>query len=289
MGNEITTETAWLEADDGRRFALKAAFSIGRSSSCDLSVTDTKVSRKHASIHMQGEDEYWISDLGSANGTRLNGNRLGQPARLRDGDKIEVGALVLRYRCPGEGPSGGATQLTTQQTLIELRREERWLLVADVEDSTMLASSIEPEVYKRYVDEWFRKARILIERERGAINKFLGDGFLACWPGDTEAGQGVANALAGFKAMRDELPFRFRVVVHYGDIVLGGLGSVGEESLSGPEVNYVFRMEKIAGTNGISVMLSEAAAAALGGRFSFEAAESHDVPGFGGRHRFHVG
>ncbi len=58
------------------------------------------VSRRHAQIHVQGA-ELFISDLGSTNGTRLNGALLppNQPVRLRDGDELELGQLrmVLRF------------------------------------------------------------------------------------------------------------------------------------------------------------------------------------------------
>ena len=63
---------AWLERDQGERVAVNGSFSMGRSSGCDLTLADSKVSRKHATIHKQGELEFWISDMGSANGTLVN-------------------------------------------------------------------------------------------------------------------------------------------------------------------------------------------------------------------------
>jgi pSer/pThr/pTyr-binding forkhead associated (FHA) protein len=58
------------------------------------------VSRRHAQIHLQ-ENELYIRDLGSTNGTRLNGVIIpaNQPVRLRDGDELELGQFrtVVRF------------------------------------------------------------------------------------------------------------------------------------------------------------------------------------------------
>jgi len=280
---------AWLQDEAGETFPLGASFSLGRSSGCDVTLQDSKVSRKHAVINRQAGDEYWLSDLGSANGTYINQLRVNQPMRLRAGDEIRLGPFQLKFVCPADenAVSGAPTQMTTQQTIIDLRHERRWLLVADIENSTMLASSLEPAVYRRYVDEWFTRSKETITLNRGVVNKFLGDGFLAFWPATESATDQVAAALEQFKAMRDDLSFRFRIVLHVAEIILGGVGNTGEESLAGPEVNFAFRMEKVAGTNGISILLSEAAADSLGDRFPRGEPQSFPVPGFSGTYRFY--
>lgn len=286
---EPDQSSVWLERESGETVPLGAALTIGRSTSCELPLQDTKVSRKHAVIHRQAGDEYWVSDLGSANGTYVNQLRISQPTRLRAGDEIRIGSFVLKFHCPGCGAADSATQLTTQQTIIDLRHERRWLLVADIENSTMLASSLEPAVFRRYVDEWFTRSKQAITDNRGVVNKFLGDGFLACWPDREEMPEHVAAVLDCFRAMRDDLSFRFRIALHLGDVILGGVGTTGEESLAGPEVNFAFRMEKVAGTNGISILVSQAAAEALGDRFVRGEELRFTVPGFAGEHVFFEG
>lgn len=287
--SDIETPLAWLENEAGDRLPLGASFSIGRSSTCDLMLQDSKVSRKHVVINRQAGDEFWLSDLGSANGTYLNQLRVSQPTRLRPGDEIRIGPFQIVFRRPTDEPAAEPTQVTTQQTIIDLRHERRWLLVADIENSTLLASSLEPAIYRRQVDEWFTRSKEVIAHQRGGVNKFLGDGFLACWPASAGMADQVAGALAQFRRMRDEHSFRFRVVLHLGDILLGGVGHTGEESIAGPEVNFAFRMEKVAGTNGLSILVSEPAAEALGDRFPLQAGERYEVPGYGGGHQFYVG
>jgi sigma-B regulation protein RsbU (phosphoserine phosphatase) len=69
---------------------------IGRSARNDLCVEDPFASRLHAEVRRRG-DTYWISDLGSANGTLVNGSRLTVPVLLRDRDLIRIGETEIEY------------------------------------------------------------------------------------------------------------------------------------------------------------------------------------------------
>lgn len=71
---------------------------IGRLAECEVTLGDSNVSRRHAAFTREG-DGWAIEDLGSTNGTRLNGEKI-KHARLRDGDLIEVGATQLRFHEP---------------------------------------------------------------------------------------------------------------------------------------------------------------------------------------------
>ncbi|MBA8957289.1 FHA domain-containing protein [Actinomadura namibiensis] len=63
---------------------------VGRAPGCQFILTDLTVSRFHAEIYRDGEG-WMISDLGSMNGTRVNGWRLTGPARVRPGDEVGFG------------------------------------------------------------------------------------------------------------------------------------------------------------------------------------------------------
>jgi diguanylate cyclase (GGDEF)-like protein len=69
---------------------------IGRQEECAISVPSSKVSRRHASVQ-RVLGRYTLADLGSTNGTYLNGKRIEKAQQLNDGDKIKVGELVLKY------------------------------------------------------------------------------------------------------------------------------------------------------------------------------------------------
>ena len=84
----------------GHGFALeRPAIIVGRGRDCDIILDEHQVSRKHARI--QNTPKGWmLTDLGSTNGTRVNGKRLpaGQPHALQPGDRIALGTAVLALR-----------------------------------------------------------------------------------------------------------------------------------------------------------------------------------------------
>ena len=68
---------------------------IGRSRECDVRLADTNVSRRHAELRQDGAT-YWLVDLGSTNGTDLNGRRV-EREKLSDGDAITIGSTELIF------------------------------------------------------------------------------------------------------------------------------------------------------------------------------------------------
>ncbi len=67
-----------------------SAFTVGRHSACDLTYTDSRLSREHARLESDN-GKYTLTDLGSSNGTTLNGSPVTGPAHLTDGDRIDLG------------------------------------------------------------------------------------------------------------------------------------------------------------------------------------------------------
>ena len=94
-------------ADAGRYLALehrgevvhlplmKGITRIGRGISCDLTVEDSAVSRRHALIVQRGAEHVLLDDR-SRNGTFLNGERVAESV-LSDGDVITVGSVPIRF------------------------------------------------------------------------------------------------------------------------------------------------------------------------------------------------
>ncbi len=80
---------------EGQRWIIeKARTTIGRSSGCDVVLPKRQVSRQHAQIKWDGEG-YFLHDLGSKNGTYVNGEEVrDEPYRLKDGDEIQIALYV---------------------------------------------------------------------------------------------------------------------------------------------------------------------------------------------------
>ncbi len=69
---------------------------IGRAPENRIVLTDSSVSRQHARLFSR-EDAWWIEDLGSKNGTKVNGNLIEGPKRLKQGDGLQVGSFQLVF------------------------------------------------------------------------------------------------------------------------------------------------------------------------------------------------
>jgi pSer/pThr/pTyr-binding forkhead associated (FHA) protein len=79
---------------------------VGRSSDLDMVLVEDMVSRKHARITMQ-QDQIWIEDLGSTNGSFVNGEKI-KRARLKEGDRVLIGTSILKV-IAGEGARADST------------------------------------------------------------------------------------------------------------------------------------------------------------------------------------
>ena len=94
----------WLVAD-GRSFPLYDGHNpIGREPRSAVWLDSSGVSRRHATITI-ADGEATLADVGSKNGTTLNGTPVGNPVRLRDGDRLVIGTLPVIYRSAAAAPS----------------------------------------------------------------------------------------------------------------------------------------------------------------------------------------
>ena len=116
------------------------------------------------------------------------------------------------------------------------------------------------------------------------IDKYLGDGFFAYWREDENAVRNVAAALSQLKEAQERHAQRFRLAFHFGLVAIGGVPLMGEESLMGKEVNFTFRMEKLAASLGILRVTSAAGKAKLGSLVKCEPVGAHELKGFEGSH-----
>ncbi len=77
------------------------SFTIGRTQECDLRIADLSVSRRHARLD-RGQDGWLLSDLGSHNGTRVNGWLVREPVPVRPGDVLQFGSAMFVIQDPEE-------------------------------------------------------------------------------------------------------------------------------------------------------------------------------------------
>jgi adenylate cyclase len=277
-------QAAWLETS-GERFPIQGNSSIGRSTKNLIVIDSQKVSRRHALINVQNVGEFWLIDLGSSNGTFLNGRRLHQPVRLCDQDQIIIGDRLFIFRQPEEITDDYRTTFA-ERTIREIANVPCWLLVADIENFTPLSRSLTSDRLATLIGSWVAACKEIIEAHDGMIDKYLGDGFLAYWRGDPKTTKDIAASLEKLKKAQAKNEPRFRLALHFGFVAIGGVPSMGEESLMGKEVNFVFRMEKLAGQLGVYRLLSDAARVKLAKLVTTEALGGHELKGFEGKYEF---
>ena len=78
------------EADLGMHCRLDHPVTLGRDLEAELPLRDIGISRRHALVERDALGRYVVSDLGSTNGTRLNGQPVSEPAPLNEGDKLAL-------------------------------------------------------------------------------------------------------------------------------------------------------------------------------------------------------
>ncbi len=277
-------EGAWLETVDSEIHELQGSCSLGRADVNTIVIDSPKVSRQHAVIHLQNMGEFWLIDFGSSNGTFVNKRRVQQPVRLNDNDQISIGDRVFTFRqdvAPLE-----YRRMAAQQTVREIENIPCWLLVADIRNFTTLSRNLHSEGLDLLIGGWIAACKEIIEQHHGTINKYLGDGFLAYWTENAIRPEEMAAILSAFKELQKKNAPEFRVVVHFGQVSIGGVASMGEGSLMGKEVNLIFRLEKLAGSLGESCGLSEKAQAKLGDLMPARRLGDYELKGFDGKSAF---
>jgi adenylate cyclase len=252
---------AWLERED-QQHILEGSCSVGRATLNTLVVDSAKVSRLHAIIHCERAGAFWLVDLGSSNGTFLNKRRIHEPTRLRDCDQITIGGntfIFRQSRNPSDRPRSTAPVLTLQEQIEEV---PCWLLVADIKNFTPLTRELLSDKLATLVSSWLATCKDIIEKHRGVVNKYLGDGILAYWPEEHGTAKSIVAVIAALKQAQIRGP-EFRFVVHFGSVAIGGVSAIREETLMGSEVNLVFRFEKLVASLGEPCGISDVAYAKL--------------------------
>jgi adenylate cyclase len=268
---------------------------IGRSTNNQLVVDDQKASRSHAEIRHLGGGRYRISDVGSANGTWINGRRLTVPKELEDGDQIMIGSVQIRFVAPSITRTQEVTMSTG--TALFMRNELVVVLVADIRNYTGMSEALPNREFSRLISEWFRESSDIIERHGGIIDKFIGDAVMAYWVASskTEPGKEVNESLRTARALIEranlfstrvssQFPgntFRIGVGLNMGDAMLGNVGTGENQSFTivGDSVNVAFRLEALTKEKSSPVVASHSITSAADPEFQFRDLGEAEVKG----------
>lgn len=254
--------------DNGETFELGAVSIIGRSPECQVLVADPRVSRRHAMVRRQDGGHY-LFDLGSFNGTYLNGMRVTATRQLRGGDVITLADHEFHFEERGKSPTEILDENIGGSTIALIRSTPVILLVSDVKGFSALSESIEADELAQIIGTWYSDCELILSNAGATVDKFIGDCVLAYWTTINETS--LAAALAAAEKLLDSCEriseqrpdvfsaiqrrFEVGVALHTGKVAYGGM-SQGEFTLVGDPVNLVFRLESLTRSLGRNVLLS---------------------------------
>ncbi len=101
-------------ATTGKSFPVKGTLLVGRVAGVDLQLDDDSVSRRHAEVEQKGKDVV-VRDLGSANGTSVNGAAISEDTTLADGDIVQFGVVELMFESGAPAKAAGASAIAPKR------------------------------------------------------------------------------------------------------------------------------------------------------------------------------
>lgn len=179
-------------------------------------------------------------------------------------------------------------------TLLVPVQREVTILFSDIRDFTTLSETLPPRQVLALLDDYFGHMTQIVMAHEGMVNKFLGDGMLACWgvPDHTEnhaelamrAALDMRAKLAELNAWRQQHGqplLRIGIGLHTGVVAAGMLGGTQqhEYTIIGDPVNVASRVEGLTKTAGVDILMSESTWQRCGGRFQAERVGEEHVKG----------
>ena len=177
--------------------------------------------------------------------------------------------------------------------------EEITVMFVDMRSWTARTSVSAPSDVVEVMNDFFRvTVRVVEEKHRGMVNKYLGDGFMAIFgvgdSGSNHAGDAVAagrEILAAVKQLNDDLaakgraPIQIGIGIHSGPAIVGSIGSPQrlEFTAIGNTVNIASRMQGLTKATGRALLVTSEVRDRSGNSFSFEELPPQEVRGINGR------
>ncbi|MBU0681792.1 MAG: adenylate/guanylate cyclase domain-containing protein [Proteobacteria bacterium] len=233
----------------------KSTFRIGRHPENDFILQESWISRRHAMIQQESNQHYHIIDLGSANGTFVNGSRIVTPTPMHTGDIIALGKTELIFNHQS-APKLNHTSLQNlgDETIAFVNKKLVTILVCDIHRYTELSEAVGNEPISKLLLDWNKKATQIIRKYDGQVDKFIGDAVLAFWlQDDKDHLEKVLSAAMDINQITAILgeklhfpwPLTTGAAINSGMIMLGNLGADGSRDFTmvGDAVNVAFRLE----------------------------------------------
>jgi class 3 adenylate cyclase len=231
---------------------LEDRVEVGRE--CDgLIVPDSRMSRRHVALDPLPDGSVRVTDLGSSNGTLVDGAAITAPVVVAPGGLIRVGdtdleigrvaapdRLLTEISGPATGPFSQPTSIESMASEVsqDLRPERvgvhdepgtLTVVFTDIEKSTALAVSLGDAVWYGVLQEHQKLVGAQAEKYAGRIVQSLGDGFMLCFRSARQAllfSIGLQRDLERQHLETPELAVRVRVGLHTGEVLVDDGGDL---------------------------------------------------------------
>jgi len=272
-----------LIAGERKEFALHEGDTcrLGRNATNDLPLPSPAVSRHHAMVQPGEGASFVLCDLGSSNGTYLNGQRVRVPTALRHDDLIQIGEFSLAFLLESESsmnPDGSISG--PAETTIALQTCMTSVLVMDIQGYTTLSREIGETRIGQVMSAFNREASQVLERLGSWGQKYMGDAIMSVWVHQPHQ-KPVTLALAMLECLSRvaavaasmqgrfhlETPFRAGYGYATGPASVGNVGGsvASDHTALGEVVNRAFRLESATRQLGCDIALGEETWAAIAG------------------------
>lgn len=270
-----------LQTESGKRHLSllgSNCWTVGRSDDNNFVLSDRWISRNHAMLQCMDTGEYYLIDLGSRNGSFVNGRRVSVPVTLKNGDALTFGQTELQFYCPVAVPSvhpiDGDTadsQDFTATATLHVRRLIS-VMVVDIRDFTVMTRRIDEKVLSEVIGTWFRCAGDIISQHGSWVDKYIGDAVMAVWIHGTQGVSAqemleISQAVSALHAMTSKLhlqyplpfPLRIGAGLNTGYAMVGntGTGNRPDYTALGDTVNAAFRFESSTKQLGLDIALGD--------------------------------
>lgn len=266
-----------------------------------------EVSGNHAEIR-QAAEGWAIRDLGSTNGTRLNGDWItpGQEYVLKNGDVIKIAQVDLQVNLPEDNGSRerkpAVAEDEHEKTQFHIKLINATILVGDIRSFTSLMEqySSQPERVMHAAQRVFQLLSEEIRKQHGQVEKVAGDAIMAYWQGsDSPQSENnlcayqacytalqMRNAVKQISAKAENWPFPdfplwLDVALATGPVAAGVLGAAkANPALLGDTANLAFRLEKMIGEDSPGDIIMDGSTYELiKGHFNVSSLGSYTVKG----------
>jgi class 3 adenylate cyclase len=298
-----TPDAFRVELEDGK--VLEIGRKANSASQRRLVLPVPEVSGNHAEIRSGGEG-WTLRDLGSTNGTRLNGDWItpGQEYVLKNGDLIKIAQVDLQVNLPNDTSTrerrSSSFEDEHEKTQFHIKLINATILVGDIRSFTSLMEhySAQPTHVMQAAQRVFQQLTEEVRKHHGQVEKVAGDAIMAYWQG----GDSVEGNMCAYQACRTALELRkivkavsasaeswpfpdfplwLDVAMATGPVAAGVLGNAkANPALLGDTANLAFRLEKMIGEDSPGDIIMDSSTHELvKGQFKVDSLGSFSVKG----------